>query len=145
MINWNKYLSIPELFAWNTNLNHLVEPSFQRVNILFVLAFAVDTQRISSKRYLLPNVEVKNYNAMIDRKNFFDEPINNDIKTYENIRKIATGQGDDYTTGCLLDYSYFSWSKSSSRTWLISYVDKMSDSKKYIYKILKIAFHKSVL
>ena len=44
---------------------------------------------------------------MIDGKNFFDQPINSMIKTYENIRKIATGQGDDYTTGCLLDYSYF--------------------------------------
>ena len=44
---------------------------------------------------------------MIDGKNFFDQPINSNIKTYEKIRKIATGQGDDYTTGCLLDYSYF--------------------------------------
>ena len=44
---------------------------------------------------------------MIDGKNFFDQPINSDLKTYENIRKIATGQGDDYTTGCLLDYTYF--------------------------------------
>ena len=40
-------------------------------------------------------------------KNFFDQPINNMIKTYENIRKITTGQGDYYTTGCLLDYTYF--------------------------------------
>ena len=44
---------------------------------------------------------------MIDRKNFFDQPINNMIKTYENIRKITISQGDNYTTGCLLDYSYF--------------------------------------
>ena len=44
---------------------------------------------------------------MTDGKNFFNQPINSDLKTYENIRKIATGQGDDYTTGCLLDYSYF--------------------------------------
>ena len=44
---------------------------------------------------------------MIDDKNFFDQPINSMIKTYKNIRKIATGQGDDYTTNCLLDYSYF--------------------------------------
>ena len=44
---------------------------------------------------------------MIDGRNFFDQPINSMTKTYENIRKIATGQGDDYTTGCLLDYSYF--------------------------------------
>ena len=44
---------------------------------------------------------------MIDGKNFFDQPINSDLNTSENNRKIAAGQGDDYTTGCLLDYSYF--------------------------------------
>ena len=44
---------------------------------------------------------------MIDGRNYFDQPINSMNKTYENIRKIASGQGDDYTTGCLLDYSYF--------------------------------------
>ena len=44
---------------------------------------------------------------MIDGRNFFDQPINNMNKTYENTRKITIGQGDDYTTGCLLDYSYF--------------------------------------
>ena len=104
-ISWNKYLSKPELLAQNENLNHLIEPSFQGVNRLFVLAFENDMQRTSSKRYFLPNVVIKNYNVTIDGKNFFDQPIKN--KTYENIRKIATGQGDDYTTGCLLDYSYF--------------------------------------
>ena len=44
---------------------------------------------------------------MIDGKNFFDQPINTELKTYQNIRRIATSQEDDYTTGCLLDYSYF--------------------------------------
>ena len=44
---------------------------------------------------------------MIDGKSVFDQPIKNNKITYENIRKIATGQGDDYTTGCLLDYVYF--------------------------------------
>ena len=44
---------------------------------------------------------------MIDGKNFFDQPVKNDLITYENFRKIATGQGDDYKTGCLLDYNYF--------------------------------------
>ena len=44
---------------------------------------------------------------MIDCKNLLDQPMNSNLKTYENIRKIATGQGDDYTTGCLLDYIYF--------------------------------------
>ena len=44
---------------------------------------------------------------MIDGRNFFDQPINSMTKTYKNIRKIAIGQGDDYTTGCLLDYPFF--------------------------------------
>ena len=43
---------------------------------------------------------------MIDGKNFFEQPVKNDLRTYD-IRKIATRQGDDYTTGCLLDYPYF--------------------------------------
>ena len=93
--------------AQNPNLNHLIEPSFPGVNKLFVLAFKNDGQRTSNKRYYIPNVEMKDYNVMIDRKNFFDQPINSMIKTYENIRKIIIGQGDDFTTGCLLDYSYF--------------------------------------
>ena len=59
VINWNKYLSKPELLAQNPNLNHLVEPSFQEVNRLFVLAFENDTQRTSSKGYYLPSVEIK--------------------------------------------------------------------------------------
>ena len=59
VINWNKYLSNPELLAQNPNLNHLVEPSFQRVDRLFVLAYENDTQRTSAKGYYLPNVEIK--------------------------------------------------------------------------------------
>ena len=61
----------------------------------------------SYKQYYLPTVEIKDYNATTDGGNFFDLPINNDLKAYDNIRKIATGQGDDYTTGFLLDYLYF--------------------------------------
>ena len=83
VINWNKYLSKPEL------------------------AFENDDYRISTRRYNLPTVEIKDYNIMINGENFFDQPIKNNKATYENIRKIATGKGDDYTTGCLLDYSYF--------------------------------------
>ena len=44
---------------------------------------------------------------MIVRQNFFDQPVRNDLTTFDNIQKIKTGQGDDYTTGCLLDYNYF--------------------------------------
>ena len=91
----------------NGNLNHLVEPSFQEINRLFVLSFENDAQRTSNKIYYLPNVEIKDYNVIIDGKNFFHQPVKNGKITYDNIRKIATGQGDDYTTGRLLDYSYF--------------------------------------
>ena len=69
--------------------------------------FEDDAQRTSNKRYYIPNVETKDYNVMTDGKNFFDQPIKNNKLTYENIRKIATGHGDNYTTGCLLDYTYF--------------------------------------
>ena len=106
VINWNKYLSKPELLAQNPNLNHLVEPGFQGVNILFVLAFENDTQRTSHSGFYLPNAEIKNY-VVISGENFFDQAIKNSKVTYENIRKIATVQGDDYTTGCLLDNPYF--------------------------------------
>ena len=98
VINWNKYLSKPALLAQNLNLNHLVEPCFQGVNRLFVLAFENDDDRTSSDEYYLPTVELKDYNIMINYENFLDQLIKNNKVTYENIRKIATGQGDDYTT-----------------------------------------------
>ena len=59
VINWNKYLSKPELLAQNPNLNHLIEPSFQGVNRLFVLAFENDDDTTSDEQYYLPTVEIK--------------------------------------------------------------------------------------
>ena len=91
VIKWNEYLSKPELLAQNLNLNYLVESSFQGVNRFFVLAFENDAQRTSSKGYYLPNVEIKNYNVMINGENLFDQPIKDNKVTYVNIRKIATG------------------------------------------------------
>ena len=105
--SWNKYVLKPELLSKNVNLNHLIEPNFQGVNRLFVLAFENDAQRTSNRGYYIPNVEIKDYNVMIDGKNFFDQPVKNDKVTYENISEISTGQGDDYSTGYLLDYTYF--------------------------------------
>ena len=85
----------------------MLEPSFQGVNRLFIVAFENNTQRTPNSGYYLPNVEIKKYNVLIKGENFFVQPVKNNKGTYENIRKIATGQGDDYTTGCLLDYPYF--------------------------------------
>ena len=62
---------------------------------------------IKDKRYFLPWGEIKNDNALIDGRNFYDQPINDLIKQYDEVRKVSTGQGDDYTTGCLLNYAYF--------------------------------------
>ena len=86
VINWNKYLSKPDLLAQNQNLNHLAEPSFQGGNRFFVLAFEKDAQRTSHSGYYLPNVDIKDNNIMINGENFFDQPINNNKVTYETIR-----------------------------------------------------------
>ena len=67
-----------ELLAQNSNLNHLVESNFQGVNRLFFSAFEDDAQGTSKKRYI-PNEEIKDYNVMIGRKNFFDQPVKNNI------------------------------------------------------------------
>ena len=72
-----------------------------------VLSFKNVSGWESYKQYHLPTVEIKNYNVMIDGGNFFDRPIKKDLKTFDNIRKISTALGDDYTIGCLLDYPHF--------------------------------------
>ena len=101
-ISWNKYESSIKTFAQNRYLNYLINPSFQGVIRLFVLSFENENDRTSHSAYYLPKD-----NVMIEVRNFFNQPINSMNKTYENVRKIATGKGDDYTTGCLLDYPYF--------------------------------------
>ena len=78
---------------------------------LFVLAYAIaagvnDQAGIKSNRkYFFSRGEIKNSNVLIDGRN--DQPINDLIKQYDEIRKVSIGQGDDYATGCLLDYAYF--------------------------------------
>ena len=69
--------------------------------------FEYNAVKTGIRRYFLPTAEIEDYNIMVDGRNFFDHPVKNDLRTYDNIQKIATGQGDDYTTGCLLDYNYF--------------------------------------
>ena len=83
-ITWNKYLTKPELLAQNANLNYLIEPNFQGVNKLYILAFEHDNNndwRTTNKRYYIPNGEIKDYNVMIDGKKFFDQPVKNDKVT----------------------------------------------------------------
>ena len=61
----------------------------------------------SEKYQQLPRVKIENYNIEIDGRNFYDQPINDSIKQYDKTRKISTGQGDNYTAGCSLDFAYF--------------------------------------
>ena len=79
---------------------------------MFVLAYSnttgINQVSIDSfKNYFLLRAKIESYNIEIDGKNFHDQPINDSTKQYEEIRKISTGQGDDYTTGCLLYFTYF--------------------------------------
>ena len=60
-----------------------------------------------TQKYFLSRVKIENHNIETDGKNFYDQPINDSVEQYDEIRKISAGQGDDYTTGCLLDFSYF--------------------------------------
>ena len=93
-MNRNKYQSKATIQTRNQYLDYLIDPSFERVNRLFVLSFEKSAHRTAHRRYFLPIVKMKDYNVMIDEK-FFDQPVKNDPRTYDNIRKIATGQGDD--------------------------------------------------
>ena len=95
--------------APSRNLNHLVAPSFQGITRFFVLAFENDAQITNTKDHYIPNVAIKKYNVMINGEKVFDQSIKNDKATYENIRKICTNSGDDYTRGCLLEYPYFKY------------------------------------
>ena len=89
VINWNKYLSKSNLLTQNPNLHHLVKPSFQGVNRFFVLAFENDAQRISHPGDYLPNVEIKDYNIVINGENVFDQPIKKKhMKTSEKLLQV---------------------------------------------------------
>ena len=110
---WNKYKVIPnKTYNQDKYIRELLDASYQGVKRLFVLAYdnnagddLVTTN--THRRYFLPRIKIKNYNIEIDGRNFYDQPINDSIKQHDEVRKISKGQGDDYTTGCLLDFAYF--------------------------------------
>ena len=104
-IKWNKYRSEMTNQTKNNNLNYLINPTFTKVNRLFVLSFENENDRTSFSKYYVPNVQIKDFNVLIDEKSLFDMPIKNE-ETYEQI--IEMGRNNDYTTGNLLDYEYFS-------------------------------------
>ena len=89
----------------------MLDSSYQGVQRLFALAYnnTAGNKQVSIdffKKYFLPRVKIENYNIKIDGRNFYDQPVNDSIKQYNEVRKISTGQAYDYTTGCLLDFVY---------------------------------------
>ena len=107
-VYWNEYKS--KIETKEADANNLKDAPFQGVNRLFVLAFDNTNNKVergSHRKYILPRVDITNYNVLIDGRNFYDQPINDQIKKYDEIRKITTGKGVNYTNGCLLDYQYF--------------------------------------
>ena len=106
-IYWNKHQSKVSIGRQKQYLGYLIDPSFQGVNRLFVLSSEDIAHQARHIGFFLPKVEIKDYNVMINGQNFFDQQVKNDMRTYDNIQKITTVQGDDYTTGCLRDYLYF--------------------------------------
>ena len=110
-VYWNKY-NVPPNKNYNANayIRERLDTSIQGVNRLFVLAYGRETDNAtenSHRKYFLPRMKIKNCNIETDGRNFYDQAINNTIKQYDEVRKMSTGQGDDYTNGSLLDFAYF--------------------------------------
>ena len=105
-IKWNKYMSKISNQPQNNNLNYLIDPTFKNVNRLFVLSFENEDDRTSFYKYYMPNVEIKDYNVLIDGKAFFELPVKILEETYEKITQITDHNGY-FTRGNLLDFEYF--------------------------------------
>ena len=116
---WNEYKTKIESKEADDNLTiFYFDASSQGVSKLYVLAFLNTifgagnadgpdrVKRVCYRKYFLSRVNITNYNVLIGGKNFYDQPINHQIKKYDEIRKISTESGDDFTTGCLLDCQY---------------------------------------
>ena len=111
-MKWNKCRSQMTIQNNNNNLNYLIDPTFTNVNRLFVLSFerieennVKKDYRNSFSHYYVPNVQIKDFNVLIDGKNVFDLPVKNEEETYENI--IDMSNNNNYMTDNLLDFAYY--------------------------------------
>ena len=111
-IYWNEYKTkeINENADANVFKYINLDPSFQGVNRFFVIAYnrANDQPtRNGQQKYYLPRISLNKYNVIIDGRNFYDNPIESDIEKYRELKKAMIGEGEDYTSGSLLDFIYF--------------------------------------
>ena len=87
-----------------------LDPSFQGVNRLFVMAYNRANGRPTrngQQKYCLPRIDLEKYNVIIDGRNFYDNPIESDIEKYRELTKVMIRKGEDNTTGSLFDFNYF--------------------------------------
>ena len=112
-ICWNEYKTKEQTEDADANAVKYInlDPSFQRVNRLFLMAYSradnnQDT-RNGQQKYYLPRIDLNKYNVIIDGRNFYDNPIESGIEKYRELKKVMIGKGEDYTIGSLLDYDYF--------------------------------------
>ena len=111
-IYWNKYKTkeINEDADANVFKYINLDPSFQGVNRLFVMAYnRANGQPTRNGQYYLPRIDLEKHNVIIDGRNFYDNPIESDIEKYRELKKVMIGKGEDYTTGSLLDFNYFNY------------------------------------
>ena len=114
---WNDYKSKIERSTIPQNDNMFrrttLDVSFQGVSKLFSATHETDdierntNTEESRRRYYLPRAEIKDYNVLIDGRNFYDQNVNRGIVRYNELLKMTTGRSEDYSTGCLLDYDYY--------------------------------------
>ena len=111
-IYWNEYKTkeINENAEANVFKYINLDPSFQGVNRLFVMAYNRangQPTRNGQQKYYLPRIDLEKYNVIIDGRNFYDNPIESDVEKYRELKKVMIGKGEDYTTGSLFDFNYF--------------------------------------
>ena len=113
-VYWNEYKSKIESQEADANIlkRCLLDASFQGVNRLFVMAFGNTNgenrvERDNHIKYFMSRINLKGCKFLIDGRKFYGQAINDQARKYNELRKVTTGKGDDYTTGFLLDYDYF--------------------------------------
>ena len=108
-VYWNEYKTKGEKKNTTNKFRYFLESNFVGVSRLIVLVYPNqndESNRFFAQKYYLSKGIIKNYNVIINWKIVYNQAVDSDIKRYEEIRKLETGQGEDYATGCLLVYEY---------------------------------------
>ena len=148
-IKWNKYRSEMTNQTKTNHLNYLIDPTFTKVNRLFVLSFQNEEDRTSFSKYYVPKVEIKDFNVLIDGKGFFDVPVKNKEEAYEKI--ISISKNNDYTTGNFIGlwillktlqsncnrFKQTNWIRKSWLRQQINLIGKLEDNKATMFLIIE--------